>query len=319
MKDPFDLFIDDSVFMVQNDYYELMYQTKQVFFESLKNKVNTIDFSSRVSKIWEKVDYSFMEQRMRELEDMIKQRDLTGRPIINENAEYEQIYDIIKNNQYKTVEDKFKKIIEVYYKQKLIIVNKGYIDVDSYLSELVNKYDKIEQTIPYYNKDGTVHSYHTVASYNSMLFNVSLNHTGWNRTAYDAKLLGINIEYLPAHTLACPLCQPWQGKLYSNDGTYGEIDSIRYQPKQVAIEGGVGHPNCKHQWLLYWDKSQIQENDYNSEEWIEKYKQQQKNRAIERKIRTFENDIKIYKKLNNQEKVDGTLQKIQKLKSKLNG
>ena len=61
----------------------------------------------------------------------------------------------------------------------------------------------------------------------------------------------------------------------------------------------------------------MQKNDYNSEEWVEKYKAKQKNRAIERKISTITNDRKIYRKIGNYEEVDKANQKINALKSKL--
>lgn len=313
MKDPFDLFIEDSVILAENNYYDLMYETKQVVFESLQKEISVKEFSKKVGDIWSKVDHSFMEQRIDELQQMIEQRDLQGNKIINPDSKYEEIYELISESKFVTVEQKFQKIIEAYYSKHLEIIKKEYIDKDSYLSSLVSKYDKTQQMIPYYNKDGTIHSYHTISSYNSMLYNVSLNHAGWNRTQYDAKLLGINIEYLPAHPYACPLCQPYQGKLYSNDGTTGVIDGVSYQPKEIAIENGVGHPNCKHQWLLYWDKTQIQEDKYDSKEWSDKYKEKQKQRAKKRKIKDLTNDGEIYKKLGNYEMVDKTNQKIEKL------
>ena len=61
----------------------------------------------------------------------------------------------------------------------------------------------------------------------------------------------------------------------------------------------------------------MQKNDYNSEEWVEKYKAKQKNRAIERKISTITNDRKIYRKIGNYEEVDKANQKINALKSKI--
>lgn len=317
MKDPFDLFIEDSVYAVNDDYYKLMYKTKFTFFDYLNKGKSFEDFQKANDKIWSKFDYSFMKQRIKELDEMIKQRDLKGNKIINPNAEFKEVYDLVSISKYKSVEDKFKKVIEDYYKVKLKTIKKEYINKKAYLTKGVDTYDEVQQTIPYYNKDGSIHSYHNIASYNSMLYNVSLNHAGWNRTSYDAKLLGVNIEYLPAHTFACPLCQEWQGKLYSNDGTSGIIDGRPYQPKENAIAGGVGHPNCRHQWTLYWSEDQLQKNDYNSEEWVEKYKAKQKNRAIERKISTIKNDRKIYRKIGNYEEVDKANQKINALKSKL--
>ena len=61
----------------------------------------------------------------------------------------------------------------------------------------------------------------------------------------------------------------------------------------------------------------MQKDDYNSEEWVEKYKAKQKNRAIERKISTITNDRKIYRKIGNYEEVDKANQKINALKNKI--
>ena len=169
-----------------------------------------------------------------------------------------------------------------------------------------------------YNKDGTVRSWHNIANYNSMLYNTNLTRSGWNRTIYDSNLLEKELLYLPAHTFACPLCMPYQGKVYSKENKSGYTqDGVKYYPQEMAIAGGVGHPNCRHQWTLYWSEDQLQKNDYNSEEWVEKYKAKQKNRAIERKISTITNDRKIYRKIGNYEEVDKANQKINALKSKI--
>ena len=32
--------------------------------------------------------------------------------------------------------------------------------------------------------------------------------------------------------------------------------------KEDAVSGGVGHPNCKHTWTLFWDYDQIQDEKY---------------------------------------------------------
>ena len=134
---------------------------------------------------------------------------------------------------------------------------------------------------------------------------------------YDTQLLDNDILYLPAHTLSCPLCMPWQGKLYSASGKTGYIDGMKYIPKEKAIDEGVGHPNCKHQWLIYWDKDQIQEDSYNSEEWEEKYKNDQKIKALSLKRKNLKNDREIYKKIENQEEVDKVNKKLKRLNKKI--
>ena len=317
MKDPFNTFIDDSVYTTKLDYYNLMFKTKRIFFQYLEQGKSLEDFKKRTEKIWEGIDHSYMAQRIKELQDMIEARDLLDREILNPDAKYKEVYELAKERDYISKEKGYKKNVDRYYKEKIKTVEKEYIDKKAYLSELVEVYDKYQATIPYYNKNGTIHSWHNIADYNSMLFNTNLNRAGWNRTLYDANLLEENLLYLPAHTFACPLCMPYQGKVYSKNGTSGRTpDGVEYQPKEVAIEGGVGHPNCKHQWLIYWDKDQIQKNDYNNEEWEDKYKKKQKARAIKLQVDKLENDKAIYKKMGNQEMVDKTDAKLKKLNEK---
>jgi hypothetical protein len=314
MKDPFSLFIEDSAYYSKNEYYKLMYETKRVFFDFLKKNKTVAEFKKETERIWNRVDHKYMAERIKELEDMIEARDLKGNPILNPDAEYKQIYELAGEQVFKNTEKKYKFNIDEYYKNRRKTANKSYIDRDSYLSKLVSKYDEIQATIPYHNKDGTVRSWHNIADYNSMLYNTNLNHAGWNRTMYDANLLGEDLLYLPAHTYACPLCMPYQGRVYSASGKSGyTTDGIRYYPQDEAIEGGVGHPNCRHQWTIYWDKSQLQDDIYNSTKWQEDYEKKQKIQALQLKRTKLKNDKKIFENLGNGEEVDKVNAKIRKI------
>ena len=313
-KDPFSLFIEDSAYYSKNEYYKLMYETKRVFFDYLYKNKTLAEFKKETAKIWEKVDHKYMAERIKELEDMIMARDLEGNKIINPDAEYKQIYELASEKVFQNVEKKYKYNIDEYYKGRRKTANKSYIDRESYLSKLVTKYDEVQATIPYHNKDGSVRSWHNIADYNSMLYNTNLNHAGWNRTMYDANLLEKELLYLPAHTFACPLCMPYQGKVYDKNGGSGYTsDGVRYYPQEEAIAGGVGHPNCRHQWTIYWDKDQIQENDYNSDKWQEDYEKKQKIQALQLKRTKLKNDKKIYENLGNRSEVDKTNAKIKKI------
>lgn len=317
-KDPFSLFIEDSAYYSKNEYYKLMYETKRVFFDYLYKNKTLAEFKKETAKIWENIDHKYMAERIKELEDMIMARDLEGNKILNPDAEYKQIYELASEKVFQNVEKKYKYNIDEYYKDRRKTANKSYIDRESYLSKLVTKYDEIQATIPYHNKDGSVRSWHNIADYNSMLYNTNLNHAGWNRTMYDANLLDKELLYLPAHTFACPLCMPYQGKVYSKEGKSGYTsDGVRYYPQEEAIAGGVGHPNCRHQWTIYWDKDQIQENDYNSDKWQEDYEKKQKIQALQLKRTKLKNDKKIYENLGNGSEVDKTNAKIKKINAKI--
>lgn len=318
MKDPFNLFIEDSVYYTKNEYYKLMFETKRVFFEFLSGKKTLEEFEVETSRIWNKVDHTYMKQRIKELELMIAQKELDGHKIINPNAVYEEYYKLNELSKFFEIENNYKGSVDRYYRDKLKVINREYINEKAYLKRLVSNYDDFKGfKIAYYNKDGTIHSYHTIADYLSMLYNVNLNRAGWNRTNYDGKLLGNNLQYLPAHTLACPLCQEWQGKLYSSDGTSGYIDGMYYRPKEIAIDGGIGHPNCKHQFVLYWDREQVQKDRYDNEEWVEKYKTDQKIKALKLKRSKLLNDKKIYKSLEEHGEVDKVQQKIRRVNAEL--
>lgn len=314
MKDPFSLFIEDSAYYSKNEYYKLMYETKRVFFDFLKKNKTVAEFKKETERMWNRVDHKYMTNRIKELEDMIEARDLKGNPILNPNAEYKQIYELAGEQVFKNTEKKYKFNIDEYYKNRRKTANKSYIDRDSYLSKLVSKYDEIQATIPYHNKDGTVRSWHNIADYNSMLYNTNLNHSGWNRTMYDANLLGEDLLYLPAHTYACPLCMPYQGRVYSASGKSGYTnDGVRFYPQDEAIDGGVGHPNCRHQWTIYWDKSQLQDDVYNSTKWQEDYEKKQKIQALQLKRTKLKNDKKIFENLGNGEEVDKVNAKIRRI------
>ena len=170
----------------------------------------------------------------------------------------------------------------------------------------------MQSIIPYYNKNGTIRSYHNIASYNSMVYNTNLTKAGLNRTLYDSKLLENDLVYLPAHPGACPLCMQFQGKVYSISGK-----NPKYPKQSIAIEGGVGHPNCKHEWVLYWDSSQIQEDKFNDIAWEEYYERKQKIQSLQLERTNLKVDKRILESIGNYGEADKVQAKIRVLNSKI--
>lgn len=75
----------------------------------------------------------------------------------------------------------------------------------------------------------------------------------------DLKSSGVNLVWIVPHANCSERCQDWQGKLYSLDDTYGQIDGINYQPLKNATDifemtksgkvyknGCVSGFNCRH-------------------------------------------------------------------------
>lgn len=312
MKDEFSIFINDSVYYTQTEYYKLINKTKELFFYSLQEQKPASYFKKEANKIWGNIDHSYMEQRIQELEEMISAKNLEGRKILNPNAKFEQIFPLDSESKYIDIERKYEKVVNKYYKDRLKTINNGFVDKETYLTNLIEKYDKMQSIIPYYNKNGTIRSYHNIASYNSMVYNTNLTKAGWNRTLYDSKLLENDLVYLPAHPGACPLCMQFQGKVYSISGK-----NPKYPKQSIAIEGGVGHPNCKHEWVLYWDSSQIQEDKFNDIAWEEYYERKQKIQSLQLERTNLKVDKRILESIGNYGKADKVQAKIRALNSKI--
>ena len=177
-------------------------------------------------------------------------------------------------------------------------------DEMTYLTEQVKNFHNVEQTIVYKNGMRV-----TPSTYLSMLYNVNLTRTGWNQTFKDANYFEKDLVVLVPHPLSCPHCLQYQGKLFSLSGK-------RYPKIDEAYEHGVGHPNCKCEFSIVWDKDQLYM-EYPVDTTEDDYKEDQKRKATERELRKAENDLSMYQMIGNGEMVDKTLMKVERLKGKL--
>lgn len=302
-----EIFIEDSVELCKNDYFERMLKTKEIFFKSLRDNKSIQEFEVEFDKIWKNLNYKFMNNRVHELEKIID--DINKASPDNTDKLF---FEMIKKSKFEEKVAEYKKIIMNYYRIRSEVISKGISNVDEYLMTFIDKYDSYQTSIPYKNKDGTIHSWHSLDVYNSMLFNTNLQRCAINRTMIDADYLDMDLLYVPAHNLACPLCQQWQGRVYSKSGK-----DKRYPKIDEAYKNGLGHPNCRHNPVIFWDKSQLQENRYDSEEDIEEYKIDQKKKAIRREITKQESNLNIAKEINNQTLIDKMQNRIKTLNSRL--
>lgn len=321
-----DIFIGDEVWNSLEKYTRMELKTKEKFFESLKNKTPVNEYEKGIRELWT-IDHSDMTKSIEELQKMVIQRDfkdaeiygdkkITEKSIKLQNSwrNYENIdkklYPLHPESDFKTIEQRFVNRHIKLYKSKLKQLEKS-LDVAQDLSKFMPTYDKLDKTIPYFSHTtGQIIRYVDVSTYNSMLYNVNLTKSAWNRAIYDATLLDNHLWYLPAHPFACPMCAEYQGNVFA------DMNGLGYPLKETAIRGGVGHPNCKHVWVSYWSKDQIQNEKYNSSEWIEKYKNKQKIQSIDLQKSRLLTDRRIYNSLGNQDLVDKTTEKIKALREK---
>ncbi len=321
-----DIFIADRVWDSLEKYTRMELTTKEKFFENLQKRTPVNEYEEEIRKLWD-INHKDMTKAIEELQKMVIQRDfkdaelygnktITTRSIKLQNTwrEYilidKELYELHPERDFKAIEQRFVNRHIKLYKNAL----KRYgdsLDMSNDLVRFMKKYDKLDKTIPYFShKTGDIIRYVDVSTYNSMLYNVNLTRSAWNRAIYDAKLLGNHLWYLPAHPFACENCMLYQGRVYADK------EGLGYPLKEVAIEGGVGHPNCKHVWVSYWSPEQIQREKYNSSEWEEKYKNKQKIQSVDLEKSRLLADRRIYKELGNQDLVDKTSAKIKTLREK---
>jgi hypothetical protein len=322
-----DIFIEDKVWEMNVKYVRMMRKTKEKFFEYLQENRSIEDYKRGIRELWD-IDHSFMDDSIKELEKMVSERDIatykkyekpltkqTSEKITNGKLYYKKqdkrFYALNPDSDFTKIEQQYVNKHIKYYERQKEILNKT-LDQEEYLSQMVEKYDRLDKTIPYFNKNGTLKCYNTVATYNSMLYNWNLTHSAWNRTQYDAEVLNHHLWYLPAHPYACEICAYYQGKVYADKKGLG------YPLKENAVEAGVGHPNCRHVWTLYWDKAQIQEEKWDSPEDIEAYKTKQKIQSLDLEKSRLLSDRRIYQSLGDQAKVDECTSKIKTLRTKIN-
>lgn len=318
-------YIEEEVWDCVIKYIRMMRKTKEKYFESLLEGKSVEQYSKELKELWT-VDHSYMDKAIEELNEMVAEIDIkdyeeyaitTQRSVKLDNGKlyYENVdklyYSINPEADFIQMENKYVNDHIRSYKRQSNLLSKTP-DKNNFLSKLVPKYDKLDKTIPYYNKDGSLKCYNTIATYNSMLYNVNLTRSAWNRTNYDGEILGNNLQYLVAHPYACPKCMFYQGKVYTTDP-----NDTRYPQKEEAIEGGVGHPNCKHTWTLYWGEDQIQKEKWNSSEWEDKYKNSQKIKSLDLEKSRLLSDRRIYKGLEQQDKVDECTSQIKEIRAKI--
>lgn len=322
------VFIEDKVWASLVKYERMQLTTKEKFFENLYKNTSVDEYTKQIYELWGNIDHSYMTKSIEELQRMVIQRDfkdaqmyggrkITVRSIKLENKwqnytlTNDELYPLNPERDFKTIEQRYmNRHIKLYKNIKNRY--KDSKDLAKDLSNFVKEYDRLDKVVPYFSHTtGKIIRFVDVSTYNSMLYNVNLTRSAWNRATYDAKLLGNPFWYLPAHPFACPSCAAYQGRVYTDDPLYSN-----YPQKEDAISGGVGHPNCKHVWVSYWGVEQIQEDKFNSAEWEEKYKNKQKIQSLDLKKSRLLADRRIYKELGQQDLVDKTTEKIKFIREK---
>lgn len=132
------------------------------------------------------------------------------------------------------------------------------------------------------------------------------------------KASGVKLVWTSSHADASPRCSPFQGKLWSLDGSSGTIDGHSYKPIETALNANGGNSiingyNCRH-YLIEYEKGSVAPKDFTSKEIQKEYKIDQKQRQYENRIR----QLKIEETLLRQQGFDKEASRLRKSWQNLN-
>lgn len=277
---------DKEVYYSQINYEQKMNDTKELFIKGKYDNVNQKEFSDQVQEIWT-IDHSYMERTIQEQTEKIRDDDHVT---MKQQQDLPIRYELNSVDTFKFYENKYANKITNSYNR----ITENNVD---FLTKIIKDFVKLEWVKIYSN--GAKHS---VADYLSMLYNVNLRMASWNQTIKDGEILGIDLVRLEYHPNACEDCLQHMGKIYSINGTTKGYDTI-----DKAYNEGVGHPNCKCNFTLVWNDTEIKVPQ------IDYYEQIQKGRALQRDIEKLKVDSELYRYIGNGEQADKTQSKINKL------
>ena len=298
-------YIEEKVDEFNDLYTYKIDETKKLFFKCLIANLTIAYFRKQLNKIWDKVDNELM---LSAVEDIRKKVGIEKKEVVDPNATFQEVYEINDVDKFNDAIKSYKEQIERYYKSKK---DTDYVDTDAYISELVSDYDKAQETIPYFNKDGTIKCWVTIATYLTLLYNVNLTRSALNESLYLGKKYGQDLGYFEAHIGCCPTCAKHSGKIYSISGR-----DLLYPSIEEAILDGVMHPNCKCTFKFIAPGETPKVKDYDTIKWEEYYGLDQKRKSVIRELQKSKTNYDIYKKVDIG-RADRELNKIKRLKDEL--
>ena len=138
-----------------------------------------------------------------------------------------------------------------------------------------------------------------IASYSEMALRTANKRANLMGSANKREEWGIHTVKVSSHNSACPMCIPWQGKVYIDDvygkGTPEESRKSGYPLLSVAVKGGMFHPNCKNGCSTYYEGI----NQPPKEPTKAEIEEMNRIYSLEQRQRECERNIRKYKRLEN--------------------
>lgn len=159
----------------------------------------------------------------------------------------------------------------------------------NYMKQVIERIDKIGAILPKDPNYGT--TLRAVAE-------MEVRREQHEKELANLKANGIRLVWISSHANCSDRCAPWQGRLYSLDGSVGRIDGIDYVPLEnatdifVTTKAGVTYKNgcisgfgCRHRLIPYVKGNRPVE--VPSEIILKQRKLEARQRALERTVQKY--------------------------------
>ena len=297
----------------------MLNKTKELYFRCLDEGRSAEYFSKEVSKIWDNVDHRFMDKQIAKLQEVVHSNNVEQAINLGrfKNKQYletldwvydDEFFKLTPESDFIAFEKRFKKNVITNYEVAINSIKNT--DKEEYLLKKMDKYNnQVNQVVAYYHK-GTdkLFRYVKLSSYLAMVHNTDLTRSAWNTTLNDASNLGREMFIIPFHPFSCLECYKYQN-----------VPLTRYQVEQLfGVEarqqtGNILHPNCKCTLDIYWSPTQLSNERMDDKEVDMEYKIRQKVNSLTLERTNLRTDMKIYKEIGDEGKVDYIRQKINKI------
>lgn len=127
-----------------------------------------------------------------------------------------------------------------------------------------------------------------IASYAEMALRTANHRSYLMGEGKKRQEMGLSLVVVSAHATSCELCVPWQGLILIDDVySGGKKEDGPYQLLSTAMEEGLMHPNCRHNLSTYFPGITTLPKVPDPKKALENYKQEQRQRTLERQIRKY--------------------------------
>lgn len=302
-------YINEKVFDSNLKILKKQNETKELFFKCLNEGRDYEYFKEKLEKIWDNLDYSFLQDQLIEYETIIKEQLPSGKKEEEVTPkEFNPLFALVPLSVILLQQDKLVRQKEREYRNSLN--SYGYKeDKEDYLKLKVERYN--DKIVPYYLKNEKIR-YVSLNTYASMIHNTNLTRTAWNTALNQADELGIDKFYIPYHSFSCPHCMEHQNKIMTKEQVIALVGDVETK------EGEILHPNCKCILVpLRNGESVIKMERLSDSEKEEIYNIRQKTNTLTLEKERLLTDMKIQKNLGNYDEVDKLNQKRNKINKEI--